>query len=92
MGTVNLRLHADAHETTHDFHVIGNSLRLLYDGFSGRDFWEQNKAAISYCNREILMVDIINKFDPKDRDVKKKIYNFSIESYGRELCEASHHL
>jgi hypothetical protein len=27
-GTVNLKLFTDTHETTHDFHVIGDSFQL----------------------------------------------------------------
>jgi hypothetical protein len=71
--------------------VIGDSFQLQYDGILGRDFWEKN-AVISYCNREILMEDIIIKFDPKDSGVKEKDVKCYTESQGTELCEASHRL
>jgi hypothetical protein len=36
MGTVNLRLYTDTHETTHDFHVIGDTFQLQYGGILGK--------------------------------------------------------
>jgi hypothetical protein len=46
-GTVNLRLFTDTHETTPEFHVIGDSSQLQHDGILGRDFWE-SKQAVSH--------------------------------------------
>jgi hypothetical protein len=43
-GTVNLKLSTDTYETTRDFHVIGDSFQLQYDGILERDFWERKNA------------------------------------------------
>ena len=71
-GTVNLKLFTDTHETTHEFHVFGDNFQLQYDGILGRDFWESKNAVISYCNREILMEDVVLKFNPKDGEKELK--------------------
>jgi hypothetical protein len=44
-GTINLKLFTDTHETTHDFHVIGDSFQLQYDGILGRDFSVKQKCS-----------------------------------------------
>jgi hypothetical protein len=79
-GTVNLKLFTDTHETTHDFHVTGDSFQLQYDGILGRDFWESKKAVISYCNREFLMEDVVIKFDPKDSGERDNILKVTLKA------------
>jgi hypothetical protein len=64
-GTVTLQLLTQTHETTHTFHVMGDGFDCRYDGILCRDFWEDKKANISYCDREIVMGDVTVKFDPK---------------------------
>jgi hypothetical protein len=70
--TISLKLFSDHHETVHDFHVVGEEFILHYDGILGRDFWENKKAVIDYCKGEILMEDVIIKFDSKDTDNSAK--------------------
>jgi hypothetical protein len=79
-GTINLKLFTDTHKTTHDFYVIGDSFLLQYDGILGRDFWESKNAVISYCNREILMEDVVLKFDPKHSGAENKILNITMKA------------
>jgi hypothetical protein len=79
-GTVILKLFIGTHETTHEFHVIGDSFQLQYDGILGRDFWESKNAVISYCDREILMEGVVLKYDPKDSGAKNKILNVTLKA------------
>jgi hypothetical protein len=58
-GTVLLKLFTSTHETTHLFHVMGEDFGCLYDGILGRDFWKDKGATIDYCNRVIVMGEIV---------------------------------
>ena len=60
-----LKLFTDTHETTHEFHVVGNEFEIQYDGILGRDFFEDKQSIISYCDRQITMGNVVVKFDPK---------------------------
>jgi hypothetical protein len=64
-GTVALKLFTDTHETDHTFHVVGNELGIQYDGILGRDFFEDKRTIINYCDRQIIMGDVSVKFDPQ---------------------------
>lgn len=64
-GTMLLKLFTDTHETTHNFHVVGNEFGIQYDGILGRDFFEDKQSIISYCDRQISMGDVVVRFDPK---------------------------
>lgn len=62
-GTVVLKLLTPTHETTHTFHVMGDSFDCQYDGILGRDFWKDKNATINYCDRTITMGKVIINFD-----------------------------
>ena len=64
-GTLTLKLFTDAHETTHTFHIVGSEFGIQYDGILGRDFFEDKQSIISYCDQQIIMGDVVVKFDPK---------------------------
>jgi hypothetical protein len=53
---------------------MGNSLELQCDGILGRDFWQDRKATINYCDREVIIEGVVIKFDPphEDTDWKSK--------------------
>jgi hypothetical protein len=74
-GTTKLRLSTGPYETTHTFHVMEGSLQWQYDGILGRDFWEDKRANISYCDRTITMDSVAIEFDPKinNKDKHNKI-------------------
>jgi hypothetical protein len=82
-GTVTLKLLTQTHETTHTFHVMGDGFDCRYDGILGRDFWEDKKANITYCDRQIVMEDMTVKFDPKitlEREPHKLVLKARTES------------
>jgi hypothetical protein len=39
-GTAALKLLTPTHETTHTFHIMGNSFECNYGGILGQDFWK----------------------------------------------------
>ena len=64
-GTIILKSFTDTHETTHTFHVVGNEVGIQYDGILGRNFFEDKQSIINYCDQQIIMVDVVVKFDPR---------------------------
>ena len=64
-GTITLKLFTDTHETTHTFHVVGSEFGIQYDGILGSDFFEDKQSIVSYCDQQIIMGDVVVKFDPK---------------------------
>jgi hypothetical protein len=64
-GTAKLKIATATHETTHTFHIMGRDFQYQYDGILGRDFWEDKRATISYCDRKVIMGDVVIKFDSK---------------------------
>lgn len=74
-GTVKLKLSIGPHETRHTFHVMEGNLQWQYDGILGRDFWEDKRANISYCDRRVTMGNVVIDFDPKTNgtDTSRKI-------------------
>jgi len=64
-GTKILKLFTDTHETTHTFHVVGNEFGMQYDDILGRNFFEDKQSIINYCDQQIIMRDVVVKFDPK---------------------------
>jgi hypothetical protein len=71
----------------HDFHVIGNGFETQYDGILERDFWKRKEAVISYCNREIMMEDVVIKFDPKDSNAKDKILRVTLKARSENIVK-----
>jgi hypothetical protein len=60
---VELKLLTLTHETTHTFHVMGDSFNFHYDGILDQDFWKDKKATINYCDHTITMGEIVINFD-----------------------------
>ena len=65
LGETEMRLSTENHEMTHFFHVVGDGIRISYDGILGEDFFIRKKARIDYKKREIVMGDVKLKFDDK---------------------------
>jgi hypothetical protein len=86
-GTTKLKLATTTHETIHTFHIMGSDFQLQYDGILGRDFWEDKEAAINYCNREIIMGNIIIKFDSKGDNENKKSRKCTLKARTENLVE-----
>ena len=66
-------LNTENHETTHTFLIVGDGIRIPYDGILGQDFFINKRARIVY-KREIIIGDVRLKFDDKvlsDRQVKE---------------------
>ena len=69
-GTVELKLFTKTHETMHTFHVLGKDFEMHYDAILGKDFLDEREIVINYCSHQIVMNEVIVKFDPKPRAVK----------------------
>jgi hypothetical protein len=79
-GTINIRLTTESYETTHFFHIMGNSLELQCDGILGRDFWQDRKATINYCDREVIIEGVVIKFDPPHKDTDWKLKKLTLRA------------
>ena len=69
-GTVELKLFTETHVTTRTFHVLGKESEIQYDAILGKDFLEERESLINYCSRQLVMNEVIVKFDPKPRAIK----------------------
>jgi hypothetical protein len=56
-------LSTEHYETTHTFHIVGDGIRIPYDGIIGQDFFESTRARIDYEKREIEMSEVRVIFD-----------------------------
>ena len=43
---------------------------MQYDAILGKDFLEERESVINYCSRQLVMNELIVKFDPKPRAIK----------------------
>jgi hypothetical protein len=75
-GTATLKLLTQTHETTHTFHIMGNSFECNYDGILGQDFW-QDKRAINYCDRKITMGEVTINFDDETNRAVRETYRLT---------------
>jgi len=71
-GTVTLTLLTQAHETSDTFHIMSDDFDCMYDGILGRDFWEDKKATIDYCNRTIKMGEVMLQLDNASQKIKEQ--------------------
>jgi len=55
VGTVQLRLFTDTHETTRTFHDLEGNFETQSDAVLGKDFLEERECVINYCSRQIVM-------------------------------------
>jgi hypothetical protein len=79
-GTVLLNLFTSTHETTHLFHVMGENFGCLYDGILGQDFWKDKGATIDYCNRVIVMGEVMLHFDDRPDETTDSTWLLTLNS------------
>lgn len=65
LGEFEMVLSTENYETAHTFHIVGDGIRIPYDGILGQDFFENKRAKIDYKKREMIMGDVRLKFDDK---------------------------
>jgi hypothetical protein len=46
LGEIELGLSTEKHEKTHIFHLVGDGIRIPYDGILGEDFFVSKRARI----------------------------------------------
>jgi len=46
---------------------------MQYDAILGKDFLEQRESIINYCSRQLVMTEVIVKFDPKPRAIRTTV-------------------
>jgi hypothetical protein len=51
---------------------MGSSFECQYDGILCRDFWENKEATINYCDRTIIMGEVVLDFDNKTDSATSK--------------------
>jgi hypothetical protein len=72
VGTVTLKLLTPTNETTHTFHIMGDSFDCQYYGILGQDFWKNKRTTINYCDHKITMGEVtINIDDKTNRAVRE---------------------
>ena len=85
-GTVTLALFTPMHETTHTFHIMGDSFDCQYDGILGQDFWKNKRATINYCDCTTAMgLIMINRVVSETHKLTSKTRIESIVQDGREV-------
>jgi hypothetical protein len=48
LGEIEMSLSTENYETTHNFHIVGDGVRIPYDGILGQDFFTSKKAKIDF--------------------------------------------
>jgi hypothetical protein len=74
LGEAEMGLSTENYKTTHIFHIVGDGIRIPYDGILGQEFFISKRARIDYKEREIIMGDVRLKFDDRvlsDEQVKE---------------------
>jgi hypothetical protein len=86
---MELRLLTPTHETTYTFHVMGDSFDFHYDGILilGQDFWKDKKATINYCNRTIIMGEIVLNFDKETNSVIGGIHKITLKGRTENIVQ-----
>lgn len=86
-GTVTLKLLTPTHETTHIFHIMGDSFDCLYDGILGQDFWKNKRATINYCDRTITMGKVIINFDVETNSVVNETHKLTLKIWTESIVQ-----
>ena len=86
VGTVELKLFTDTHETTHTFHVLEGNFGTHYDAILGKDFLEERESVINYCSRQIVMNDeVVVGFDTKSGSIKKEPCRLTLKARSEHI-------
>jgi len=48
IGEIEMKLSTQNHKTTHVFHIVGDGIRIPYDGILGSDFFVSKRAKLYY--------------------------------------------
>jgi len=86
-GTITLKLFTDTHETTQTFHVVGNEFGIQYDGILGRNFFEDKQSIINYCDQQVIMGDVVVKFDPKPDKVNSENCKLTLKARSENIVK-----
>jgi len=65
VGEIEMKLSAENHKMTHVFHIVGDGIRIPYDGILGQDFFVSKRVKSDYKKRELIMGDVRLQFDDK---------------------------
>ena len=86
-GTVMLKLLTPTHETTHSFHIKGDSFDCQYDGILGQDFWIDKEATINYCDRKITMGEVTINFDSETNETVRDTYKLTLKNRTESIVQ-----
>jgi len=64
IGEIEMKLSTENHKTTHVF-IVGDGIRIPYDGILGQDFFVSKRVKIDYKKRELIVGDVRLQFDDK---------------------------
>jgi hypothetical protein len=84
-GTIKLKLFK-THMKTHKFHVVVDEFGINYDGILARDFFE-DKQSINYCYQQIIMGDVVVKFDPKPDSASSKNCKLTLKARSESIVK-----
>jgi hypothetical protein len=79
-GTITFKLLTPTHENTHTFHVMGDSFDCQYNEILDRDIWENKRATINYCDRTIVMCEVMINFDDETKRVISETYKLTLKT------------
>jgi len=84
-----LKLFTPTHETTHLFHIMGDSFDCRYGGILGQDFWKGKRATLDHCRCTITMNEVTMNFDKETDRITGKTHKLTLKS--RTECNVQLH-
>ena len=78
--TVTLKLLTPTYETTHTFHIMGDSFDCQYNGILHQDFWKNKRATINYCDHKIIMGEVTINFDDETNRAVTETYKLTLKT------------
>jgi hypothetical protein len=66
---------------------MGSSFECQYDGILGRDFWENKEATINYCDRTIIMGEVLLDFDNKTDRAASKHCKLTLKARNKHIVK-----
>jgi len=79
-GTVILKIFTATHETTHTFHIMGDSFDCQYDGILSQEFWKNKRATINYCDRRVAMGEVLINFDNETNKIVNETHRLTLKT------------
>jgi len=68
-------------------YVIGNEFGIKYDAILGRNFFEDKQSIINYCDQQLIMGDVVVKFDPKPYKISSENCMLNLKARSQNIVK-----